>query len=270
MRGWACLLLLLLVGLAGADLLLPPPTVNVTLQLPRPPAPLAARRTAGSGSNTSISSLLLNEPRRWSWTQIAAFASALPAASANYANAVGGWCTGCYAESATQGVDSTLLVVNCECLVDVVLAMRQTFAFRASLDAERAAFGDELLVMSAAETSVVDSNAVFHTSTPIWLQQTSAPLHLDRIDQRGSDSYDALYRYYGDGTGVTVYMVDTGVRATHVEFLPAGRVVNVLNTIDGQANTALIKVLAEHFNVPKNSISILGGKSARLKMIEIC
>lgn len=39
--------------------------------------------------------------------------------------------------------------------------------------------------------------------------------------------------------------------------------------VDGEANNMLIKVLAEHFNVPKSSLSILGGKSARVKIIEI-
>jgi Subtilase family/Bacterial Ig domain/Peptidase inhibitor I9 len=49
---------------------------------------------------------------------------------------------------------------------------------------------------------------------------------LDRIDQRLStvgdvSSYDGIYRYAADGTGVHVYVVDTGIRTTHVEF--AGR-----------------------------------------------
>ncbi|MBF2006481.1 DUF167 domain-containing protein [Chlorogloeopsis fritschii PCC 9212] len=39
--------------------------------------------------------------------------------------------------------------------------------------------------------------------------------------------------------------------------------------IDGKANQELIKVLAEKFNVPKNSIIIKSGFNSRQKLIEI-
>ena len=39
--------------------------------------------------------------------------------------------------------------------------------------------------------------------------------------------------------------------------------------VDGKANAMLLKVLAEYFNVPISSLSIIGGKSARIKLIEI-
>ncbi|MFA7319319.1 MAG: DUF167 domain-containing protein [Parcubacteria group bacterium] len=39
--------------------------------------------------------------------------------------------------------------------------------------------------------------------------------------------------------------------------------------VDGEANAMLIKVLAEHFDVPKNSLAIIGGASARTKIVEI-
>ncbi|MDP1620293.1 MAG: DUF167 domain-containing protein [Candidatus Moranbacteria bacterium] len=40
--------------------------------------------------------------------------------------------------------------------------------------------------------------------------------------------------------------------------------------VDGEANAMLIKVLAEYFDVAKSSVAIIGGKSARTKIIEIC
>jgi len=39
--------------------------------------------------------------------------------------------------------------------------------------------------------------------------------------------------------------------------------------VDNQANEMLIRLLAEYFKVPKRSLSIIGGKSARTKIIEI-
>lgn len=39
--------------------------------------------------------------------------------------------------------------------------------------------------------------------------------------------------------------------------------------IDNQANIMLIKVMADYFNLPKSSLKIIGGKSAKTKIIEI-
>jgi len=39
--------------------------------------------------------------------------------------------------------------------------------------------------------------------------------------------------------------------------------------VDGKANEALIKLLAEYFNVSKSAILIVGGKSMRRKMVDV-
>lgn len=39
--------------------------------------------------------------------------------------------------------------------------------------------------------------------------------------------------------------------------------------VDGQANDMLIKVLADHFHVGRSSLKIVGGKSAKIKIIDI-
>jgi len=39
--------------------------------------------------------------------------------------------------------------------------------------------------------------------------------------------------------------------------------------IEGRANIALIEFLAEHYNVPKSSVSILQGQTNRNKIIKI-
>ena len=51
--------------------------------------------------------------------------------------------------------------------------------------------------------------------------QSNATWGLDRVDQRAMP-LDGSYTYDETGSGVTVYVIDTGVRATHVEL--AGRV----------------------------------------------
>ncbi len=37
---------------------------------------------------------------------------------------------------------------------------------------------------------------------------------------------------------------------------------------DGEANTALIKLLSKHFDIPKTSINITRGQKSRIKTIE--
>lgn len=39
--------------------------------------------------------------------------------------------------------------------------------------------------------------------------------------------------------------------------------------VDGKANDMLIKVLSDYFDVSKSSLSITGGKTARIKIIDI-
>lgn len=39
--------------------------------------------------------------------------------------------------------------------------------------------------------------------------------------------------------------------------------------VDGKANLMLIRVLAEHFKVSKSDIIIVGGKTAKVKIIDV-
>jgi subtilisin family serine protease len=60
-----------------------------------------------------------------------------------------------------------------------------------------------------------------------------APWGLNRIDQRALP-LDASYSYGANGTGVNVYIIDTGIRTTHVDF--GGRAVWDFNTVKGSNN----------------------------------
>lgn len=39
--------------------------------------------------------------------------------------------------------------------------------------------------------------------------------------------------------------------------------------VDGEANIMLLKILSEYFSVPKSSLQIVGGKSAKTKIVEL-
>lgn len=58
--------------------------------------------------------------------------------------------------------------------------------------------------------------------------QTGATWGLDRIDQRDLP-LNGTYTYNATGTGVTAYIIDSGIRATHNEF--AGRVISGFTSI---------------------------------------
>ncbi len=64
--------------------------------------------------------------------------------------------------------------------------------------------------------------------------QTEAPWGLDRIDDRwGLPNNEYVYNH--NGTGVDIYIIDTGIRETHEEF--SGRASFILNTIGDGINT---------------------------------
>jgi aqualysin 1 len=57
---------------------------------------------------------------------------------------------------------------------------------------------------------------------------------LDRVDQRKLP-LDASYNYLATGKGVNVYIIDTGIRATHVEF--GGRAIGAFTSVKGSKST---------------------------------
>src|SRR6185436_1064823 len=59
--------------------------------------------------------------------------------------------------------------------------------------------------------------------------QTGATWGIDRIDQRDLP-LNGTYNYFATGTGVTAYIIDTGIRATHTQF--AGRVISGFTAVN--------------------------------------
>ena len=75
------------------------------------------------------------------------------------------------------------------------------------------------------EVAFVEQNGIAHASAV----QSNATDGLDRVDQR-TLPLDGLYHHVGDGAGVTVFVIDTGIRHDHVEF--TGRILAGATAID--------------------------------------
>ena len=92
--------------------------------------------------------------------------------------------------------------------------------------------------MTSSQATTLRSSRGVISVEPDYQVQTSAtqtvgipgilggklPWGLDRIDQRATIG-DNSYTYGTDGTGVTAYVIDTGIRATHEQFGSPSRVV---------------------------------------------
>ena len=73
---------------------------------------------------------------------------------------------------------------------------------------------DALALAADPSVAFVEENGKVYASATV---QTGATWGLDRIDQQ-SLPLDTKYTQLGDGEGSTIFIVDTGIRPTHVEF----------------------------------------------------
>ncbi|KAH8173792.1 subtilase family protein [Sarocladium implicatum] len=132
-----------------------------------------------------------------------------------------------------------------------------------ALDADDAMIAD---IYNSPEVAYVEADT--YVNTTMTIAQTNAPIGLDRLSsaQAGQDSnyvFDA-----NGGQGITVYVVDTGVRASHVEFegratLAANFADNVNEDVNGHGSHVAGTIAGATFGVAKKAdivgVKVLGG-----------
>jgi subtilisin family serine protease len=100
--------------------------------------------------------------------------------------------------------------------------------YRRALNGFTAKLSDAALaeVRSDPDVAYVEADAAVSVDTT----QTGATWGLDRIDQTALP-LNGTYTYTPDGSGVTAYIIDTGIRTTHTPF--GGRAVSGYDAVDG-------------------------------------
>ncbi|GAA1870319.1 S8 family serine peptidase [Myceligenerans crystallogenes] len=97
-------------------------------------------------------------------------------------------------------------------------------------------FSARMSAAEAAELAADPAVAFVEQNQRVSVAATQSPTPswgLDRIDQRALP-LDNSYTYASSGSGVTAYIVDTGILTTHSDF--GGRAVHGTDTVDGDSN----------------------------------
>jgi subtilisin family serine protease len=88
----------------------------------------------------------------------------------------------------------------------------------------RAAFKGGVFSMTEAQAQALSRNPkveIVEKDQEVSIsatQNSNLPWGLDRIDRTSTDKLNGSYEYATEGSGVTAYVIDTGIRTTHTQF----------------------------------------------------
>jgi subtilisin family serine protease len=130
--------------------------------------------------------------------------------------------------TATEGISDEYIVVFKSDVADVngeTDALLKTHGGNLHFKYSNALRGFSAHMSAAAATAIrnnpnvafVEQDQGIHATGTASGSQSPAPWGLDRINQRAS-VLDQSYTWLSDGAGVTVYILDTGIRITHQDF----------------------------------------------------
>jgi subtilisin family serine protease len=125
-----------------------------------------------------------------------------------------------------------------------------------------------MALSQSPQVKLVEQDRLLH----IQSTQTSAPWHLDRIDEIAR-TLQGNYIYNATGSGVVAYVLDTGIRATHNEF--GGRASNAADLINQSGCTGTNND-CHTFSHGTAVASVLGGstygvsKGVTIKSVKVC